>query len=116
MRLLFLFLVTISVYLTSCNSPGKVEFPNNEVFIDVRTVEQFESGHIQNALHIPYNEISQKIAQQVPDKNTKIILYCKSGGRAGKALTSLNLLGYKNVVNAGGYQNLMEQKKVEISK
>jgi phage shock protein E len=40
-----------------------------------------------------------EVSKIYPDKNTEILLYCRSGGRAGKALSSLNNAGYKNVQN-----------------
>ena len=80
-----------------------------EVFIDVRTVEEYKSGHIENAVNIPHNIIKDKIAAVTQDKNSVIKLYCQSGNRAGIAKKILEELGYKNVVNEGGYKELKKR-------
>lgn len=81
----------------------------SEIWIDVRSQEEFNAGHLQHAYHIPHDEISTKINQLVPDKNTKINLYCRSGRRAEVARKALIDLGYQNVINQGGYQDLIKK-------
>lgn len=76
------------------------------IWIDVRTQAEFDTGHISNALLIPYNEISAKIQSAVPNKNQPINLYCRSGRRAEIALMTLEQLGYTNVQNLGGFEEL----------
>ena len=51
------------------------------VLIDVRTPEEYASGHLQGALLLPVDRIAQEIAARVPDKHTPIRLYCRSGRR-----------------------------------
>lgn len=71
--------------------------------IDVRTVEEWNAGHIEGAALVPYESIGAKIAGLVPDKDAPIALYCRSGRRSGIALDALRKLGYTNVVNYGGF-------------
>lgn len=75
------------------------------VWIDVRTPEEFNAGHIDSAVNIPYEEIA-KAQSLVTDKNAVINLYCKSGRRASIAEEALVKAGYTNVVNFGGYNDL----------
>lgn len=75
------------------------------VVIDVRTQEEFDSGHVEGALHIPHTEIGDKIAAHVSDKDQKIAVYCKSGGRSGMAMETLKGLGYTQVENLGGLED-----------
>lgn len=84
---------------------------NKTIWIDVRTTEEFDSGHLKNAIHIPYQEISKKIAAVTKDKNADIRVYCKVGGRAGIAKKALEKIGYKNVTNSGGYKDLLKKQK-----
>lgn len=79
------------------------------VWIDVRTSDEYSAGHIDEAINIPFDEIADKIAQVTTDKNALINLYCKSGRRAGIAKTELEKLGYTNVTNHGGYDDLVKQ-------
>lgn len=72
------------------------------VLLDVRTQEEFNNGHIPGALLLPYDEIDQKAAQLLPEKEKKIIIYCRSGRRSAIAKDSLEALGYTNVKDFGG--------------
>ena len=82
---------------------------NNMIWIDVRTKEEYDSGHLADAVNIPYEQIADKIAQVTQDKNAVIQLYCRSGRRSGIALESLKALGFSKVTNAGGYEALKAQ-------
>ncbi len=70
--------------------------------IDVRTTEEYNSGHIAGAVHIPYEVVGDEIAALSTDKERDIVLYCRSGRRSGIALKTLQDMGYTHVVNAGG--------------
>lgn len=78
-----------------------IDSENEEyVLIDVRSVGEYNSGHIPIAINIPHTQI-QDYANKIP-KNKLIIVYCKVGGRAGTARKKLMELGYENVINFGG--------------
>lgn len=72
------------------------------IILDVRTEEEFKSGHINNAINIPNEEISDFEITKLPDKNKKILVYCHSGYRSLEAAAKLALLGYKNIFEFGG--------------
>jgi rhodanese-related sulfurtransferase len=75
------------------------------VFLDCREPSEYKAGHIPGAMNIPRGLLEFKIAKKVPDKNARILLYCKSGGRASLACCSIDRMGYKNVVSiAGGWK------------
>ncbi|MFA9486890.1 rhodanese-like domain-containing protein [Moraxella haemolytica] len=79
------------------------------IWIDVRSAEEYNQGHLQDAVNVTPNEIAQKIASLEPNKDAPINLYCRSGRRAEAARTILIELGYTNVTNHGGYDDLVEQ-------
>lgn len=79
------------------------------IWIDVRTPEEFAEGHIQGAVNIPVDQIASKIAAVSPNKNAPINLYCRSGRRAEAALQELKKMGYTQVSNHGGYQDLLKK-------
>ena len=91
------------------NDNNKTKTDNKTVIIDNRTEAEYKVGHIEGAKLVPYDVIADKIKEVVPDKNTKIILYCRSGRRSGIALQTLNSLGYKNVENYGGMHTAKEK-------
>jgi rhodanese-related sulfurtransferase len=70
------------------------------LLIDVRTEEEYNSGHIPTAIHIPYTEIVEKVPTE--EKDDLIVVYCRSGGRSGRALEALEKAGYTNAYNFGG--------------
>ncbi|WP_083917444.1 rhodanese-like domain-containing protein [Leeia oryzae] len=80
--------------------------PDNAILIDVRSQGEFESGHIEGAISIPLDNISQKIGSVVTDKNTPVIVYCQSGMRSSVARQALASAGYQQVVNGGGVGGL----------
>jgi len=71
--------------------------------IDVRTLEEFESGHIEDSSNIEWQEISS-ITDNI-NKDQKIYLYCRSGRRSQNATDILIDLGYKDVTNLGGIKD-----------
>ncbi len=72
------------------------------IVIDVRSQAEWDGGHIDGAVHIPYDQIAARIDEVASDRNARIGLYCQSGGRAGMALTTLKDKGFVNVENLGG--------------
>ncbi|MBV2133058.1 rhodanese-like domain-containing protein [Pseudomonas sp. MAP12] len=78
----------------------------SHVLIDVRTSEEFAAGHLQGARLIPHYRIGAEISALAPDKNTPIVLYCRSGRRSNIARQTLLQLGYTQVVDAGSYEQL----------
>jgi len=82
-----------------------------DFWIDVRTPEEYSAGHVEGAINIPYKTISGIIINITQDKNSLIYVYCQSGNRSGRALNSLNQIGYDNVVNVGGLTQAKELEK-----
>lgn len=67
------------------------------VLIDVRTAGEYERGKIEGSIHIPVDEITCKIETSVPDKSTKVYVYCLSGSRSVHAVDTMRNMGYTNV-------------------
>lgn len=68
--------------------------------VDVRSREEYDSGHIRGASHVPYLEIGAR--PPTDDQSALIVVYCHSGGRSETAKRSLLRKGYTNVFNFGG--------------
>ena len=108
-------LIPILIISTACAKTEKINpevmIDNNTVLIDVRTKEEFKSGHLEKAINIPYTEIEEQIKSITKDNHKNIVVYCKSGRRSGIAQKTLMQMGYKNVVNGGGYKDLLKQQE-----
>ena len=103
-----------SAVLCGCGNPGSAVSdapanaqvaPDSFVLIDVRSAEEYASGHLQGAVNIPHDRIVEEIGAVAPDKSARIILYCRSGRRADTALNALKAAGYENVSNYGGLED-----------
>lgn len=79
----------------------------NLVLIDVRSVQEYNEGHLDGAICIPLQELKREIIQKIKDENTIIILYCASGIRSLKGKNILEDMGYKNIYHLkGGINNI----------
>lgn len=83
------------------------------IWIDVRTVQEYESGHLPGALNISFEHLGARISEITTDRRTAIRLYCQSGRRSGLAKQTLEKLGYVNVVNAGGLNLVLRNAQAE---
>lgn len=78
----------------------------DQIWIDVRSAEEFQAGHLEGAVNIVHTDIAAKIGAVTQDKNAEIQLYCRSGRRSGLAEAELKKLGFTKVHNAGAYETL----------
>ncbi|NLD16563.1 MAG: hypothetical protein GX666_03165 [Tissierellia bacterium] len=93
------------------HSPTKISFehagmledflPDKTHLIDVRTAEEFSSGHVPGAINIPLDSIESDFVDSY-EKDDIFILYCRSGNRSGQAAKILSENGYNLVFDAGG--------------
>ena len=72
------------------------------LILDVRTKEEYESGHIPGAVCVPNETIGDTAPAELPDKEQLIFVYCRSGNRSKQAAKKLIALGYSNIVEFGG--------------
>jgi len=74
------------------------------LLIDVRSEAEYIDGHLEGALHIPYQN-TDDLAQAIgDDKDRAVVMYCGSGRRVGLAIEALERLGYTNLHNATGLE------------
>jgi thioredoxin len=110
-------LLIISIIFASCNEQKKTAFEEvtpkdfaekikateNPQIIDVRTEDEFESQHIENARNINWNGGNFADRALVAyDKSKPVFVYCLSGGRSKKAAAKLNELGFSTVYELEG--------------
>lgn len=99
------------VLLTACLSIAipLIAAAGEPLWIDVRTAQEFDDGHVTQAVNIPYDEIAGRIETVTADKDALIYVYCRSGRRSGIAKTALDGLGYTQVVNIGALEHALQK-------
>ena len=80
--------------------------PDQPLIIDVRTVDEYQQEHVRQSVNIPYDEIAGRIAVFAPDRDARIVLYCRSGRRSAIAEQTLRQLGYRQIENQGGLNDM----------
>ena len=81
-------------------------------WIDVRSLPEHVVDHIEGDLRISHTDIVEQVSKLYPNKDTEIRLYCRSGGRAGKGMSALQAVGYKNISNAGGISDVRKARNL----
>ena len=72
------------------------------IILDLRTLQEFNSGNIDGAINIDFYAYDLKIQLDKLDKNKIYLIYCRSGSRAGQSLNIFKKLGFKKVYNLDG--------------
>lgn len=83
--------------------------------IDVRMPDEYKEGHLKGSTLIPLPELEHRLSE-IPDKSQKLFLYCRSGGRSGRAAAILRQLGYTNAFSMSGGILAWESKNYPIEK
>lgn len=73
--------------------------------IDVREPDEYADSHIVGSTNIPLGDIEQQIKNIIDEKQSSIIVYCRSGSRSKQASNALISMGYSNVYDLGGIQS-----------
>ena len=89
-------------------------FASNPIIIDVRTPQEFESGHVESAINIEWQDIA--LVENSTNKDNRIFLYCRSGNRSQKATDILIDIGYKDVINLGSVNEASEFLNKKITR
>lgn len=117
--ILMLFIILIIATLSGCGSKSNsatldyhkitakeakkiMDQDSSAIILDVRTKDEFNTGHIEGALLIPDTDIVEKAEETLTDKAATILVYCRSGRRSALAAADLVELGYSNVYDFGG--------------
>ena len=86
------------------------------VVLDVRTPQEFASGHVPGALNIPHDQLPNRIAELIGAKDKDIVVYCRSGKRAARAQQTLAEHGFERVLHLDGDILKWEEEKRPVEK
>lgn len=109
---LYVTFVTILLLLSFqfCSINKKIvmkETYKNATIVDVRTPEEYASGHYPAAVNIPLDEVAARV-EEFKKMPKPIVAYCRSGNRSGMAVGILKQHGIAEVVNAGGLDEVSQ--------
>lgn len=94
----YMYSIDSPYYVTASEGKAGIAQKRYNVVLDVRTpIERSVFGYYPGSIHIPVTELKERIAKEIPDKNTTILIYCNTGQRARKAAELLQSMGYKKV-------------------
>ncbi len=95
---------------------AKMKSADKPIVIDVRSAQEYAAGHVPGAINIPHDIIGQQMSQLGLEKKTAIVLYCRSGYRAGKANKVLIDSGYHNLSHLAGDYKAWDAKGLPQTK
>ena len=86
------------------------------VLIDVREDNEWAAGHAAGAMHLGKGVIERDIETQIPDKNTRLVLYCGGGFRSALSADALQQMGYTDVISLDGGWRAYQQSGLPVEK
>lgn len=92
----------VYVSISADEAKSLIDSESGFIILDARTLDEYAEGHISGAVVIPYDEVANCAASELPDKTQLILVYCRSGRRSKLAAQTLAELGYTNVKEFGG--------------
>ena len=87
---------------------------NNIVLLDVRSEDEYNLGHVAGAINISHDAVAENLNQLAQYKNSTIVVYCRSGRRAGVAENILSENGFNNLHHLTGDMNGWLEEKLPV--
>ena len=81
--------------------------------VDVREPDEWGAGHIPGATLIPRGVLEHRAAEELPDRDRRIVVHCNAGGRGALAAKTLTEMGYTKVANLEGGLNAWRERGYE---
>jgi phage shock protein E len=73
------------------------------VILDVRTLEEYSSGHVPGAINVPYDQVADRVEEFAAFRDADVVVYCQSGKRASMAAADLKAAGFSRVLDLEGH-------------
>jgi rhodanese-related sulfurtransferase len=84
------------------------------VLIDTREESEFAAGHVKGALHMSKGVIERDVETKIPEKGTKLVLYCGGGFRSALAADNLQKMGYTDAISLDGGWRALKESGLEL--
>ena len=86
------------------------------MIVDVRTAEEFNSGHVKGAVNMPYEQLAENSDLLNEYKQTHIVFYCRSGRRASIVYQALEKRGFAKMTDLKGHMIYWTQKNYPLQR
>jgi len=94
---------TAAASITAAALAARLGTADAPMVLDVRTPEEYSNGHIPGAINVPYDELVARSGELAAMQDSEIVVYCRSGKRAGMAEADLRTAGFSRVVDLEGH-------------
>ncbi len=84
------------------------------VLVDTREESEFAAGHVKGALHLSKGVIERDVETKIPEKGTKLVLYCGGGFRSALAADNLQKMGYTDAISLDGGWRALKDSGLEL--
>jgi len=84
------------------------------ILVDTREDNEWTAGHVKDAVHLSKGVIERDIETKVPDKNTKLVLYCGGGFRSALVADNLQKMGYTQAISLDGGWRALKDSGLEL--
>jgi len=89
---------------------------DDAVVLDVRSMKEFQDGHIVNSINIPLNGLGNNLKQMEKHRDKPVVIVCRSGSRSGSACSVLRKNGFENVKNLRGGMLAWENANLPVKR
>lgn len=99
---------------SSAGTSSGIEVGENTIVLDVRTAEEYASGHLEGAQSLDFN--GGEVAAAIPnlDPEAEYLVYCRSGNRSAQAIALLEQAGFTNLTNLGSLEQAATATGISI--
>lgn len=93
------------ISISAAEAKKLMDSEKDYILLDVRTQAEYDEGHIPGSVLLPHDQIADKAAELLKNKDQLILVYCRSGNRSKVASQALSELGYTQVREMGGIKD-----------
>jgi len=107
--------VTTPRAITPAELVTRMEGPDAPVILDVRSPEEYTDGHIPGAINVPYDQIGARIGSLEEYRDGDLVVYCRTGRRAGVAERALREAGFEQIWDLEGHMVAWREAELPLA-
>jgi rhodanese-related sulfurtransferase len=106
---------TSPLVMTSAELMERLDGPDAPVILDVRSPEEYAEGHIPGAINIPYDQIGAQVGSLEHYRERDLVVYCRTGRRAGVAEDLLSQAGFEQIWDLEGHMVAWQEAELPVA-